>query len=125
MLHVSWDVALYIIVGIVTGITCTKKIHLVCGDGSISDVYILYSEEFNNIIISPTNIVISNQDMYDSWWQQCYCKNGCGDLRFFNSNGIPTFSIDLFMMSTLWYLSYNLAYNVYCDQLKQTSKAFL
>ena len=68
MLYVSWDIAYYCIGGIGDGIKCTAKgmFHLLCDDGSILPVTMYYSPMATEMVVSPTHIVFSNANIYDS-----------------------------------------------------------
>ena len=70
LLHVSWDIAEYVICGIGDGIKCTAKgvFHLLCDDGSVLPVTMYYSPMAIETVVSPTDIVFSNTNKYDSWW---------------------------------------------------------
>ena len=70
MLHISWGIAEYVIGGIGDGIKCTAKgvFHLLCDDGSVLPVTMYYSPMAIETVVSPTDIVFSNTNKYDSWW---------------------------------------------------------
>ena len=50
---------------------CHKQgvFHLECEDGSVIPVSMYYSPECTETVISPTNIVHTNAQSYDFWWQ--------------------------------------------------------
>ncbi len=106
LLHVSWDISPYSIGGIGTGITCTKKglFHLICDDESILPVEMFYSAEATETVISPTDIVFSNSDKYDSWWQLNNCAKGNGGLRFYHTNELFQCNVRLSMHNKLWFI---------------------
>ena len=58
-LHTSWNINPYKISGISDGITCTAKciFHLICADGSVLPITILFSKEATETSISPTDAV--------------------------------------------------------------------
>ena len=69
MRYVSWDIEPYLIDGIGGGITysATGIFHLICDNGSALPVTMLFSAAATDTIISPTYIVFSKQNKYDSW----------------------------------------------------------
>ena len=69
MIHTSCDIPLYKIDGISDRIVCTGKgiFHIICEDGSVLPVTILYSKEATETVVSPKDTVFSNANTYDSW----------------------------------------------------------
>ena len=106
MLHVSWDIEEYSIGGIGDGIECTVKrlFHLLCDDGFVLPVTMYYSPMATETVVSPTDIIFSNANKYDSWWQNNNCASGEGSLRFYNSDGLATSTMALKMRNKLWYI---------------------
>ena len=101
MIYVSWDIAEYIIGGIRDGIKCTAKgvFHLLCDDEFVLPVTMYYPPPPMDIetAVSPTDIVFSNANKYDSWWKNNNCASGEGSLRFYNSDGLTTSTVVLKM----------------------------
>ena len=126
-LHISWDISPYTISGIGDIITCRKKslFHLICDDGSVLPVPIFYSKEATEIVISPTDIVFCNANVYDSCWQLSNFLKGTVDLRFYKSNKITQASIQLTMENKLWYIDQDVSSTIYRSKIATSSAAFV
>ena len=126
-MHTSWDIDPYRIGGIGDGIVCTKKgiFHLICDDGSVLPVSIFYSNEATETVLSPTDIVFCNADIYDSWWQISDCLQGTGELRFYKTDAITRAAINITMNNKLWYINQDIESTLYRAKIRTASDAFV
>lgn len=76
-------------------------------------------------VVSPTDIVFSNTNNYDSWWRNNNYASGEGSLRFYNSNGLTTSTLALKMRNKLWYILQDTASTIYRAKITSLSFAFI
>ena len=127
MLHVSWDIINYSIGGIGDGIVCTAKgvFHLICDDGSVLPNQMYYSPMATETVISPTDIVFSNANKYDSCWQCNNCKSEQEPLWFYNSNGITTSTVPPRMHNKIWFVLQDAASTICRAKIGAASDVFI
>ena len=65
----SWDIPDNHMHGIGGGITCKAKgfFHMLCKYNTMLSVNMYYSPDASDTVISPMDIVLSNQNNMDSW----------------------------------------------------------
>ena len=129
ILHTSCDIEPYSMGGIggCNALVCTKKgiYHMVCDDHSTLPIEIFYCTTATEKVISPTDIVFSNQEKYDSWWQLANYKSGTGHLRFYTSTGLDSCEVKLYLKNKLWYLTHDPANTLYCKAILKANDAFV
>jgi hypothetical protein len=84
-----------------------------------------YCATASETVILPTDIVFSNEDKYDSWWQVANCKKGAGHLRFYTSSGLQSCTVQMTMKNKLWYINHDSNSNMYRQKMNQANDAFI
>ena len=100
-----WEIKPHYIGGICSGIQCTHKgiYKLLSDDDTILNVEMFYSKEATETVISPTDIVMTN-NMFNSWSQTANCSTKTGNLKFYSTKQKLQCNISLVMINKLWYI---------------------
>ena len=105
IMNSMWEIKPHYIGGIGSGIKCTHRgvYKLISDDDTILNVEMFYSKEATETVISPTDIVMTN-NMFNSWCQTANCSTKTGNLKFYSTEQKLQCNISLVMINKLWFI---------------------
>ena len=87
-------------------------------------ITIFFYAEAKETVVSPTDVVFSNSNSFNSWWKIANCSTGGGELKLYKLNSITTCSILLDVNNRIWYLKQEITSIVYRAKIGISSDAF-
>ena len=83
--------------------TAVVYLKLTCDDDRFLKVKTFYCPDSPETIVSPTDVALSQNNLFTTWTQYSDVLQGEGYLRFATSSGLDRATVPLFMKNGLWF----------------------